>query len=108
MMSAARRSLTLEEVAEGLHAEIRRIAAQLEEVSRRLPPTLGSLRDAAKVLSCDPSTVYRAWKRGEIAGRQIGGRIFIDLAALRPASECEVADAAWTGARRPAHKGGDV
>jgi transcriptional regulator with XRE-family HTH domain len=99
-MPAARRSLTLEEVADGLHAEMRRLAAQLEEVSRRLPPTLGSLRDAAKVLQCDPSTVYRAYKRGEIAGRQIGGRIFIDLAALRPATDAEVADAAWTG-RRP-------
>ena len=89
----ARPTKEFEEVAEGLHAEMRRISAQLDEVSRRLPPTLGSLRDAAKVLHCDPSTVYRAWKRGEISGRQIGGRIFIDLAALRPPTDADAARA---------------
>jgi hypothetical protein len=103
MLSAAgrlNRSLTLEEVAEGLYAELRRVSAQLEEVKKRLPPdlALGSLRDAAKILHCDPSTVYRAYKRHEIAGRQIGGRIVIDLAALRPPTEEEAIEAsAWRG-----------
>lgn len=89
------RGLTLDEVAEGLHAELRRVSAQLEEVKKRLPPdlALGSLRDAAKILHCDPSTAYRAFKRGELAGRQIGGRIVVDLAALRPPTEEEAIQA---------------
>jgi len=83
----AARGVTLEEVADGLYAELRRVSAQIEAVRKMLPPSVGSLRDAAKILHCDPSTVYRAFKRGEIAGRQIGGRILIDLAALHPHDE---------------------
>lgn len=87
--------VTLDEVA----TELRRVTAQLEEIKHRLPPSLGSIRDAAKILQCDPSTVYRAYKRGEVSGRQIGGRIFIDLAALGPATHEQAVNAAWSGAR---------
>jgi hypothetical protein len=84
-----------------LYAELRRLSAQIEEVRKSLPPSLGSLRDAAKILHCDPSTVYRAFKRGEVAGRQIGGRIVVDLAALRPPTEEEAIEAsAWRGGGR--------
>jgi hypothetical protein len=76
------------------------IREELAAIRRALPPSLGSLRDAAKILHCDPSTAYRAYKRGELAGRQIGGRIVIDLAALRPPTEEEAIEATWPPSRR--------
>lgn len=74
-----------------LHAELRHLRAELEEVSKRLPPRLGA--EAAEVLGVHPHTAWDMWKRGEIQGRRIGRAVRIDLAALRPATDEDVAEA---------------
>jgi excisionase family DNA binding protein len=76
-----------------LHAELRHLRAELEEVSKRLPPRLGTLAEAAEILGCHPHTAWDMWKRGEIQGRRIGRAVRIDLAALRPATDEDVAQA---------------
>lgn len=83
-----------------LHAELRQLRSLVEELVRRSPPRLGTLAEAAELLGVHRDTAHKMWRRGEIQGRRIGRAVRVDLAALRPATDDELADAMARGGRR--------
>lgn len=67
---------------------LERIEAALE---RRLPPQLGDVATVARLSGLSLATIRRRVKDGSIPSRKIGGRVLIDLGALRPTPTDEIA-----------------
>lgn len=79
-----------------LRAEVAELRAELTAVRRALPPALVSVTVAAERLGVSVVTVRRMVKKGELPSVRVGGSIRVDLAALRPPSESDVAKLAWS------------
>jgi hypothetical protein len=78
-----------------LRSDLDRVTAELSAVRRALPPQLVSLKRAAEVMHCSTKTAGRRVKSGEWPSRRDGGRVLVDLSALRPVSDEEVARVAF-------------
>jgi len=79
-----------------LRNEIGRLSAELVELRRALPPMLVPLKEAALRMGVSYATARRRARAGEWSVRKDGSRIMVDLAALRPKSEEEIARMAST------------
>jgi excisionase family DNA binding protein len=77
-----------------LLAELHALRAELAEVRRALPASLGSMEQAAELTGLSGRTIRRRVRTGEIPARRVGRRILIDLAALKPLSTGDIAEAA--------------
>jgi hypothetical protein len=71
--------------------EIARLTAQVTELRRTLPPMLVPLKEAARRMGVSYATARRRVDASEWPVRRDGGRILVDLGALRPMSAEEVA-----------------
>ena len=71
--------------------EVRGLRGLVESLAARLPSSWLSLREAAKLMGCDPRTVVSMIQRGDIVGRRAGRRWLCDSASLRPAAPSEIA-----------------
>ena len=78
-----------------LRGELERLAAEVTELRRTLPPMLVPLREAARRLGVSYATARRRVNAREWPARRDGGRILIDLGALRPLSDEEVTRIAY-------------
>jgi excisionase family DNA binding protein len=74
-----------------LVAELRELRAAVWAMSAALPPVLATTPEAAGRLGVSVSTVRRRIKDGSIPVRRIGRSVRVDLAALKPLSEDDVA-----------------
>jgi excisionase family DNA binding protein len=92
-LSAVLRQAVRDELAD-LRAEVRALAAQVEHLRRSLPAQLVSIQEAAGHLHLSLSTVRRMVKRGDLPCRRLGRSVRVDLAALHPMTDDEVAQAA--------------
>ena len=54
----------------------------LEELRRRVLPDVLTVEDLSAHLRCSPATVRAILRRGEIAGRRLGGRWLVSRQAL--------------------------
>jgi len=77
-----------------VHEGMRRISSELEALRRALPPSLLPLREAAKRMGVSYATARRRAKNGEWPTRRDGGRLLVDVGALHPTSEDDLAQAA--------------
>jgi len=59
-----------------------------------LPPALVPLKDAARRMGVSEKTARRRVRAGEWPARRDGRKVLVDLSALRPMTEDEVARAA--------------
>ncbi len=92
-MSAVVRQAVKDELAH-LRAEVRALASRVEQLRRTLPAQLVSMQEAAGHLDLSLSTVRRMVKRGDLPYRRLGRSVRVDLAALHPMTDGEVARAA--------------
>ncbi len=67
-----------------VRSELERLAAEVVELRRTLPPMLVPLREAARRLGVSYATARRRAAAGDWPVRRDGGRILVDLGALRP------------------------
>lgn len=74
-----------------LKADVRRLSAELESIHRQLPPPLVSVTEAAQRLGLSLSSVRRRIRDGSLPVRRIGRSLRVDLGALHPPGEQEVA-----------------
>ena len=77
-----------------LHSDLRRVTAELAAMRQALPPTLLPLKEAARRMGVSEKTARRRVRAGEWPSRRDGRKVLVDLSALRPMSEEEVARAA--------------
>lgn len=77
-----------------LRSELARVSAELAAVKRSIPPQLAPLKDAAKRMGVSVKTARRRVKSGDWPSRKDGRIILVDLSALRPIGEEEVAQLA--------------
>jgi excisionase family DNA binding protein len=89
-----------------LPAALERLSAEVKAMREALPPMLVSLKEAAKRLGVSEKTARRRVKDGTWPSRRDGGRVLVDLAAIRPLSEDEIARAANDAQRLRALPGG--
>lgn len=73
---------------------VERLGDELRHLRRALPPQLGPMSEAARLTGLSMSTVKRRVKDGSIPSRKVGRSVLVDLAALRPLMNEEVARAA--------------
>lgn len=85
-----------------LRAEMARLADEVRELRRALPPLLVTQPEAAKRLGVSLSTIQRRVKAGELPCVKIGKSVRVDFAALRPLDADAVARLARE-ARSPPH-----
>jgi excisionase family DNA binding protein len=83
-----------------LTEQMRAQAAELRQLRRVLPPTMGSKKQAAQIMGVSEKTIARAIDRGEIDVTRIGSRVLIDLSKLKPAGEDEAEQPRVAGGRR--------
>jgi hypothetical protein len=91
-----------------MRAEIASLTAGMEAMRKALPPMLVPLKEAALRMGVSYATARRRARDGEWSVRKDGGRIMVDLTALHPKSEEEIAQLAReleNPARRTAHDG---
>jgi hypothetical protein len=79
---------------------IRPLIDRLEAIEARLPPQLGSVADVCRVTGLSPATVRRRLRDGSIASKRVGGRLLVDLTALRLPSPDEIGRLAATARAR--------
>jgi excisionase family DNA binding protein len=78
-----------------LAAEVRRLTAEIEQLRRAVPAPMLPASKAAKLLGLDKRTVIARVRDGRLPGREVGGKVLVDMAAVRHApSDDEVARAA--------------
>ncbi len=77
-----------------LRLDLQRVAGALEALRSALPPALVPLKEAARRMHVSEKTARRRVRAGEWPARRDGNRVLVDLAALRPLTEEEVARAA--------------
>ncbi|HET7787936.1 MAG TPA: helix-turn-helix domain-containing protein [Myxococcales bacterium] len=77
-----------------LHSDLRRVTAELAALRQALPPALFPLKEAARRMGVSEKTARRRVQAGEWPARRDGRKVLVDLSALRPMSEEEVARAA--------------
>ena len=77
-----------------LRANVRSLAAKVEQLRRALPPQLIPVQEAAHRLGLSHATIRRMVKRGDLPYRRFGRSVRVDLTALHPMTEVEVAQAA--------------
>ena len=96
--NATRRSMSFDETLCALleaqlapvRADLHRLAAEVLELRRSLPPMLVPLREAARRMGVSYATARRRVDAREWPARRDGHRILVDLGALRPMSDEEV------------------
>jgi excisionase family DNA binding protein len=74
-----------------LRAEVARLADEVRQLRRAMPPLLVTQREAAKTLGVSLSTIQRKVKSGEVPSVRVGKSVRVDLAAVRPLGAEEVA-----------------
>jgi excisionase family DNA binding protein len=84
-----------------LRLAVERLTVELAELRKALPTPLVTIEEAAQALEVSVSSVRRAIRRGDVPVRRIGRSVRVDLRALRPLSEDEVAVAACTARSQP-------
>lgn len=77
-----------------LRSDLERVAAELAAMRQALPPALLPLKEAARRMGVSEKTARRRVQAGEWPARRDGRKVLVDLSALRPLSEEEVARAA--------------
>lgn len=77
-----------------LVAQIGALTAEVAQLRRSQPPALASLAEAADRLGLSLSTIRRRVRDGSIPTRRVGRRVLVDLNALRPLDDVEVAQMA--------------
>jgi excisionase family DNA binding protein len=77
-----------------VQVELARVARELADLRRALPPSLVTLQDAASRLGVSLSTIRRKVAAGEIPSIRVGRSVRLDLGALRPLDVDEVAQLA--------------
>ena len=70
-----------------VRSELERLSAEVIELRRTLPPMLVTLREAARRPGVSYATARRRAAAGDWPVRRDGGRILVDLGALRPFTE---------------------
>jgi excisionase family DNA binding protein len=93
-LEAAITAVLRQAVRDELRDELRALAAQVEQLRRCLPAQLVTMPEAAERLGVSVKTVTRMVKRGDLPHRRLGRSVRVDLAALHPMSDEEVARAA--------------
>ncbi len=78
-----------------LLAAIERLTGEVAQLRKALPPQLVSPDEASKLLGLSLSTIRRRIRDGSLPTRKLGRAVRIDIAALRPLSDGEVAAEAW-------------
>ncbi len=78
-----------------LRQTIDQLKAEVVQLHRALPAQLVSLHEASKLLGLSLSTVRRRVRDGTLPTRKVGRAIRLDVSALRPLSNEEVAEQAW-------------
>ncbi|HZZ84368.1 MAG TPA: hypothetical protein VFE30_07505 [Anaeromyxobacteraceae bacterium] len=74
-----------------VRVELERLSAEVIELRRTLPPMLVPLREAARRLGVSYATARRRASAHEWPTRRDGGRILVDLGALRPLADEDLA-----------------
>jgi excisionase family DNA binding protein len=77
-----------------LRSDLERVSAELAAVRRALPPLLLPLKEAAKHMHVSEKTARRRVRSGEWPARRDGRKLLVDLSALRPMNDAEIAEAA--------------
>lgn len=77
-----------------LRSDLQRVTAELAAVRQAFPPALVPLKDAARRMGVSEKTARRRVRAGEWPARRDGRKVLVDLSALRPMTEDEVARAA--------------
>ena len=77
-----------------LRSDLQRVAAELAAMRQALPPALLPLKEAARRMGVSEKTARRRVRAGEWPARRDGRKVLVDLSALRPMTEDEVARAA--------------
>ena len=88
---------TLQKVYEAqlaLRLELEQVRAELVALRRSLPPQFVTQKEAAKRMACSVKKVSRRVKSGEWSSRRDGGRVLVDMSALHPVTDAEVAQLA--------------
>lgn len=70
------------------------IVARLDRLESRLPPALVDVPTAGERLGCSASTIRRRVRDGTLPVVRVGRSVRIDLAALRPPSDEQIAELA--------------
>lgn len=73
-----------------LTVAVRDVHAAVRALEKRIPTRLVSVKEAAEMLGCSESTVWRKIKSGEIPHRRIGRAVRVDLSRLRVLDKDEV------------------
>jgi excisionase family DNA binding protein len=73
-----------------LAVAIRDVQAAVLALEKRIPTRLVSVKEAAEMLGCSESTIWRKIKIGEIPHRRIGRAVRVDLSRLRALDKGEV------------------
>ena len=77
-----------------LRSDLQRVTAELAAMRQALPPMLLPLKEAARRMSVSEKTARRRVRAGDWPARRDGRKVLVDLSALQPMSEEEVARAA--------------
>lgn len=77
-----------------LRSDLERVTSELAAVRRAMPPLFVALKEAARRMNVSEKTARRRVKSGEWPARRDGRKILVDLSALRPMDDEEVAQAA--------------
>ncbi len=67
------------------------LGAKVDAIAHRLPPALASVSEAARRLGLSIPTVRRRIKAGELPTVKIGARVLVDLSAIKPVVEEDIA-----------------
>jgi len=76
-----------------LRSDLQRVTAELAAMRQALPPALLPLKDAARRMGVSEKSTRRV-RAGEWPARRDGRKVLVDLSALRPMTDDEVARAA--------------
>jgi|GEM_PF-1649604 len=79
-----------------LRADLRALGHAIESMQRTLPPVLVPVREAAQMLGVSEATVRRQIRDHHLPVRRIGRSVRVDMSALRPLTDEEVAEQAYS------------
>ncbi|SRR5712692_8543444 len=88
-------SMLLEAKLAPLRTDLRAVAKAIESMQRTLPPVLVPVREAAQMLGVSEGTVRRHIRDHRLPVRRIGRSVRVDMSALRPLTDEEVAEQAY-------------
>jgi hypothetical protein len=84
-----------------LRLAVERLTVELAELRKAIPAQMSTIEEYAEAQHISVSSVRRGIRKGDIPVRRIGRSVRIDLRALRPLSEDEVAVAARAARGQP-------